>query len=65
MATNLNDRFVTIDVIDKGSNRVLYSQEIPDSLVGRFVVLFNFNANVANVYSFRVKDKTGTVLKTL
>lgn len=54
MAINLDDYFVTIEVLDRHTGNVVYSQEIPSAVIGRFAVTIGHSLSKTGDYLLRI-----------
>lgn len=65
MAINLEDEFVTIEIIDNSSEEVLYSQEVPKGLISRFLITFGVTFGKEMDQGFRILDKNKALIAKL
>jgi hypothetical protein len=65
MAINLEDEFVTIEIINNETEQVLYSQEVPKGLITRFLITFDFTYGKEVKQGFRILDKNKELITKL
>ena len=64
----MDNKFVTVDMVDAVTRTVIFSQEVPTVLLVQFVLTvsdFDPTNQNSSGYGFLIKDSTGTIVRRL
>lgn len=60
---NLDEQFVTIEILEKATGDLKFTQEVPRALIGRFLISFDFVYNRDTAYEFKILSNNRLVDK--